>query len=452
MTAFWVTLGILVALGGLIWLLVRLVTYHTLAVAAVILIVVGSLVATGASLSSGSTPPPVKVVVTANSPNSCGSGTGWNAHTKKCVANTTKVPAVTGYDVHYYSRDAGVPTGYFGPACVAGGDPAKCKADLKKRVKHDPTLASAMMRDFNLLPGQVPSMTAAQVEQLREQFATLFANDVQFRVKTAAQIATVLDSMTNFSIQALSGGFYTEFVNDQTQAITQTTKQMNPAVNFAMVGTTPDGVQHMIKIDCGYQTVSPKPIVGVPVTPAPTTAIPVVMTPPTTIPVHPGPTPTTTPHPSPTTTPTTVCVPKIVGKDVIECNGTKHCINATACGPNGVNAPPIGTASTTPGYAGSGTAEGAAGAQTPPTDPYKPNPTYGSNPPPGQASPPGADNGNPAGGGSAGVSHPSGPTNPSGGAAQPPTTTVVTTPTGTTIVTSGGNPCEDPNTPGCPGA
>jgi hypothetical protein len=160
-----------------------------------------------------------------------------------------------------------------------------------------------------------------------------------------------------------------------------------------------------------------------------------------------GTVPTTTPH---------TCAQQSVGKDLVTGtypNCVKQCINQTACGPNGINAPPVaaGDPGHTPGYV-PGSAETAAGAQTPPIDPYKPNPVYGSNPPPGQNAPPGADGGNPTGGGTAGVSNPSGTPNPGGGAAQAPTTTVVTTPTGTTIVSTGGNPCADPNTPGCPGA
>jgi hypothetical protein len=169
--------------------------------------------------------------------------------------------------------------------------------------------------------------------------------------------------------------------------------------------------------------------------------------------------PTLVPSAPGTPTPGLSCASLSVGKDLIVGtwpNCTKVCVNATDCGPNGVNAPKVSAndpaqVAPTPYYGGRGTAEKVTAAQAPPANAYQPNPNYGSNPQAGQASPPGADNGNGTGGGSAGVSNPTGTPNPGGGTAQPTQTTTVTTPTGTTTVTipGTGNPCDDPNSPAC---
>ncbi len=258
----------------------------------VVLMIFGTVEVIGGGLAVADGHTPATTTTDVFGPKNCGPGTGYSKKLHQCVANTTTVAIVKGYDLHYYSRDAGVPQGYFGPACVAGGDPNVCKASLKERVKHDPDLASAMMRDFNLLPGQVSTMTPAQVEQLREQFSAQLAKDVNLRVKTATAIATVLDSMVNFHIEQLSGTFYTEGITPTGQ-IFQTQKVMNPSVNNAIVGTTPDGVTLSIKDDCGFQTVSKAPIPGVPPETPPSLGPPTsVPSPTSTVPVEHGKDPT----------------------------------------------------------------------------------------------------------------------------------------------------------------
>ena len=343
----------------------------------------GSLVAEAASTTS-------KPVVTNNvfGPSDCGPGTGYSIKLKKCVANITTTAVVKGYDLHYYSRDAGVPQGYFGPACVSGGDPNVCKASLKERVKHDPDLASAMMRDFNLLPGQASTMTPTQVEQLREQFSAQLAKDVNLRVTTATAIATVLDSLKDFRIEQLSGSFYTEGITSSGQ-IFQAQKVMNPAVNNAIVGTTPDGATLMIKDDCGFQTVSPQPIPGVP--PSPVTPVP---GPPSTV-------PSTTPPTTPTTTSTTA--PGEVGKDptqgIIHVPGVPTPV--LGCGADGGNSYPCqGNTATnhpvqaTPPPAGGTTGCGSDGNQ-PCNDVPSTTTTTTSPPPPGAPTAPAPGSGAP---------------------------------------------------------
>lgn len=149
---------------------------------------------------------------------------------------------------------------------------------------------------------------------------------------------------------------------------------------------------------------------------------------------QPKPKPKPHPHPTPTPTPTPTC--KGPSNEVSVVNGqcVKHCPKAGGCGPNGQNAPPVqqDNPGGTKGYGGGGCdAECVSGHQTPPADPYSPDPTYGSHPSPGQSAPPGAGNPSDPPGGSSGTGAPQGSPNPGGGTAQP------------------GNPCEDPNAPGC---
>jgi hypothetical protein len=167
-------------------------------------------------------------------------------------------------------------------------------------------------------------------------------------------------------------------------------------------------------------------------TPSPTTTTTHTTPPPTTTTTHTTPPPTTTT--THTTPPPTTTTPPAV----------KVCYKAApGCGPNGVNAPSVqsGNPGGTPNYT-PGTAEKVTGAQQAPATPYQPNPVYGSNPPAGGAAPPGAGNGVPSGT-SAGVGAPSGTPNPGGAVAQP------STPPSATSTGPSGNPCENPNAPGC---
>ncbi len=308
--------------------------------------------------------------------------------------NTTKVPTLKGYELHYYSSDPGVPGGYFGPACVPHGNADKCKRDILERVKHDPMLCSVMLRNFNVLKGvpdkpvRMPGESAAdyagrlndwntQVENARKATASKLAKSAARRKQCAAKVAFGFDTMQGFHIEALHGRFYTEFTDDN-HNVTQTSKEMDPSKNFAIVATTPDGVVHYIKVDCGHQTVSKAPIPGVPPqTPPPPPPPPKKPPPPPPPPVHHK----CQDHPWPE-----ICGTPNSGPEQQGVQEHKQ--------------------KPTPGYK-RGDYEQTVQAQKPPADKYKPNPQYGSNPPEGQHSPPG------------GSGNPSDPTGTNGGVENP---------------------------------
>ena len=180
-------------------------------------------------------------------------------------SNTTAVPMIGGYELHYYSRDKGVAAGYYGPGCVptkTTGDPTvadmeRCKADLLDRVKHDPILASSIAQDLNLLPGVASTMTPAQIEVFRKAYADKLAKDGNLRKKVSADIATVLGTMKDLKMVRLDGWYRTTVVNTKTGAISTITVKMDPKKKVALTGTTPDGVTHTFKTDCGHQPTVP---------------------------------------------------------------------------------------------------------------------------------------------------------------------------------------------------
>lgn len=181
----------------------------------------------------------------------------------------------------YYSKLPGVPTGYFGPksACIQTKSPGACRQDLETTWQHDPDILSVWLVHFNLLPGQqdlVAKLTAAhqsqavidqQVEALRQKFAQTLA-DYKQRKLWQPKAAAVLDSIPDLTIQPLSGVYYTTYI-DSSGAVHQTTKDMNPAINVAIMGTLPSGQVFEDKLDCHHQPVSKKPIPNVPTTPSP---------------------------------------------------------------------------------------------------------------------------------------------------------------------------------------
>jgi hypothetical protein len=302
-------------------------------------------------------------------------------------SNTILVPTVSGYELHYYSRDKGVAKGYYGPGCIplqnAGNptvaDQERCKADLLERVKHDPILASSIAEALNILPGVKPGMTDAQIEAVRSAYAQKLVADINLRKKMASDIAIVLGSLTDLKMVRLSGWYKTTTVDSMTGVVSTITVNMNPAKKFALTGRTIDGRVIVIKTDCGMQP-------SVPVVPPPP---PPVVCPPGSYSANCVPCPPGTTKPS--------CKPPVV------CTSGK-------CNPNG---PPIMT------------------------DPRVPAPVRGPNPT-GKKPQPGPGNPNPGPSGCAGPCPTAAP--------RPPAPTPTPTPgyTAPPVIPGGGAPAPTP--------
>jgi hypothetical protein len=266
------------------------------------------------------------------------------------------VVTVTGYELHYYSRDPGVAAGYYGPACIPLGtgnptaaDSDRCKADLLERVKHDPILATSVAITLNIpIDGITATMTEVQKEVARQAYADKLATSPELRKALADKIAVVVSTIPDLKLIRLDGWYTTTVVDKSTGKVSTITVKMDPTKKYGLTGTMPSGTVVTIKTDCGFQ------------------------------PSHKTPPP---PAVTPTPTPTPSCGPHQ------KCNN-----NVPTTGPTQKRGPGNGGSSATPGTnetpgpAGCGVNAPCPSASPRPPQPT-PSPTSGWTQPPATTSP-----------------------------------------------------------------
>lgn len=180
--------------------------------------------------------------------------------TETATTNPETGEDLSEWELHYYKDDPNVPRGYFGPSCeVSTGTVEECVSEMDRRLKRDPKLLSVWLAEFNLLPGQTDAMSPEELEDLRRNFEREL-EQVELRQEFQPKVMAVIDSMEGLTLESLNGGFYTTF-NGADGSVQQTPKNMTGQP--ALTGTTPDGLKHYGKLDCGFQPTSQQPLPGI---------------------------------------------------------------------------------------------------------------------------------------------------------------------------------------------
>lgn len=167
------------------------------------------------------------------------------------------------WSLHYYQFDHGVPQSYFGPNCAPQAfNPEVCLDEMETRTRRDPMLLSVALGEFGLIPGQTADMSVEQKEAIRLSFAEQL-KDEDLRKEYHEQLEEKLEDLEDLKIEYLSGVMFSKYVTPEGNVV-QIQKEMNPAINYAIVGTDKAGNKYMFKMDCGFQPVSEVPFEDVP--------------------------------------------------------------------------------------------------------------------------------------------------------------------------------------------